>query len=528
MATVSTTLPSDGQTIDASDVNTPINAILSEFNGNIDDNNIKTGANINGAKLLAASVPGSALDTTLAGGWISGGLPAYSSATNNGNKSYDIVFASTVASLLSPGMRLRIDKTVAGNGFMGGLFNGSTHYFTKTSPTGTLSTVTNNFTIRADYEPTAYADGTITGRGDAAWNNGLELRTNSSGQVLCQVTNGSSANFRFVATHQSLPLNKKTAIAASWSSGTVVIYLDGVSVPVAPAVTGGTAPTTAGTGGDFSVGRRGASNTLYAPGYISNVAWFDAVLSAATIRQHMTYKLLGSETNCIGAWSLDNTAVNQQAPGTNDLTATGGVGYTARSPHGTLASTIDTSKAIALVMKVNGATATVQVPEGCTIPTSGGVSAVAYSTATSPFGFTLDKGRWKVSSRLRTNSVTTSNATYGAYQSGGYALTVPAGAWEVGHQHGALVNPTTTAVTFNISPTALTGLTVNTGFDASPFAIKITSPAAAETNNAATLSDQVSQSAAQTWVMYTIGATASASIQGAQATSEIYAIPAGI
>lgn len=43
MATVSTTLPSDGQTIDASDVNTPINAILSEFNGNIDDNNIKTG-----------------------------------------------------------------------------------------------------------------------------------------------------------------------------------------------------------------------------------------------------------------------------------------------------------------------------------------------------------------------------------------------------------------------------------------------------------------------------------------------------
>ena len=46
MGTVSTSLPSDGQTIDASDVNTPINAILSEFNGNIDDNNIKSGANI--------------------------------------------------------------------------------------------------------------------------------------------------------------------------------------------------------------------------------------------------------------------------------------------------------------------------------------------------------------------------------------------------------------------------------------------------------------------------------------------------
>lgn len=56
MGTVSTTLPSDGQTIDASDVNTPINAILSGINGNLDDDNIKTGANISGAKLADTSI----------------------------------------------------------------------------------------------------------------------------------------------------------------------------------------------------------------------------------------------------------------------------------------------------------------------------------------------------------------------------------------------------------------------------------------------------------------------------------------
>lgn len=131
MATVSTTLPSDGQTIDASDVNTPINAILSKFNGNIDNDNIKTGANINGAKLLASSLPGSSFDTTLAGGWIRGGLPAYSSATNNGNKSYVIVFASTVASLLSPGMRLRTTRTVTAPTLCADLEASSSQYFSE-------------------------------------------------------------------------------------------------------------------------------------------------------------------------------------------------------------------------------------------------------------------------------------------------------------------------------------------------------------------------------------------------------------
>lgn len=56
MGTVSTTLPSDGQTIDAADVNTPINAILSEFNGNIDNDNIKSAAAINGSKIADATI----------------------------------------------------------------------------------------------------------------------------------------------------------------------------------------------------------------------------------------------------------------------------------------------------------------------------------------------------------------------------------------------------------------------------------------------------------------------------------------
>lgn len=44
MGTVSLTLPSDGDTIDAADVNTPLNAIAAVINGSISDVNLATGA----------------------------------------------------------------------------------------------------------------------------------------------------------------------------------------------------------------------------------------------------------------------------------------------------------------------------------------------------------------------------------------------------------------------------------------------------------------------------------------------------
>lgn len=44
MGTVSVSLPSDGQTIDAADYNTPINTIVSEINGGLDENNLSDGS----------------------------------------------------------------------------------------------------------------------------------------------------------------------------------------------------------------------------------------------------------------------------------------------------------------------------------------------------------------------------------------------------------------------------------------------------------------------------------------------------
>ena len=56
MGTVNITTPSDGETIDAADVATPLNTIVNEINGNLDNANIASSAAISGSKLADDSV----------------------------------------------------------------------------------------------------------------------------------------------------------------------------------------------------------------------------------------------------------------------------------------------------------------------------------------------------------------------------------------------------------------------------------------------------------------------------------------
>jgi len=50
-----TNLPTDGETIDAADVNTDMQGLIDEFNGGIDNDNIADGANIAWTKLASTS-----------------------------------------------------------------------------------------------------------------------------------------------------------------------------------------------------------------------------------------------------------------------------------------------------------------------------------------------------------------------------------------------------------------------------------------------------------------------------------------
>ena len=493
---------------------------------------IKKFANQDGSLVTQAVRDALGLGTDAVGGWEPLGYTP-SAITHNGNRSYTLVYTGVnLASTVSENMKLRINKTVAGNGYMAGLMNGSSHYFTRTAAAplnGTLGTVTNNFTIEVEYQPTSYALGFICGRADAAANNGLGIRMDATGQVTVVIWSGGIANFRTVSTYQSLPLNKKTHIAASWTSGTVVVYFDGVSVPVAAAATGGTAPTTAGTGGDFSIGRLGAYTSSYANGYISNAAVFDAVLSAATIKQHATYKLLGSETNCIGAWSLDNTANDQSSAG-NNLTATGGVGYTAMTPHGQLGNGVETTKAVGLVMSCTYSTDTtmvVQVPEGVTIPTTGGISSVEFSTQANPFGWVSDKGRWEVGAVWKTAATQGAPVNGTWYNINSSQIAVPVGKWGVSTQyliHNSRIGTATLSVYSTLSTAN------NTESDNEMSAMYYSGPSASEIIGPVTRTKNYAFSTVTNLYLNlkTSDTTTNISFRGDTAATRITATPSGL
>lgn len=99
MATISVSLPSDGETIDAADYNTPINTIVTAINGNLDNANISTSAAIAGSKLADGAITNAKLSTAtgeLGGAWAS----------------YTPTFTNLSGGTLNYGKYMQIGKTV--------------------------------------------------------------------------------------------------------------------------------------------------------------------------------------------------------------------------------------------------------------------------------------------------------------------------------------------------------------------------------------------------------------------------------
>lgn len=534
MAQISLTLPSDGTTIEAADVNNPFNSILNEFNGNIDDNNIKSGANINGTKLLANSIAPVSLDANSRAGWRTGIMSAPNTVTALGNRSYSLVFNTTdLTGYLSAGMRLRTTRTTAAPNQCTTL-NGSTQYWVKSSPN--KMTFTDDFTVSAWVKLTAYSatDQSIVSKwnGTSGWRFSVDA---SSGQFTLWGYNAGSANFNCVRSYQSIPLNKWVHVAAQLdmstagtSTTTSYTMMDGVDIPCAK-LTGGTAPTALISAGNLEIGADNAGTRPFT-GKIAQVAVYNAKVTQATILASMHQTLTGSESSLASAYSFSNSVTDLNTTTPNDLSVGGGaaVATTADSPYGTQADgTISTTLDYGIIMKTafsTNTTLTVQVPEGCTIPTSGGVTSIAYSEHKMPYGLPAYTDKWRLQSLYRTTTTVTSNATYGTFSSGGWALTAPIGAWNMGYQSDLYSSVNTLSLYFNLSAgSALSGLTASLGNAASPFSTRSRSGAAAETNWHQTAVAPQTLSSATVYTMYTLGATTGAGVDGSAGLSEIFA-----
>lgn len=418
---------------------------------------------------------------TVGDGWYPS-LASFTSPIYLGNRSYQLTTSIDLTNVISIGMRFSTQRTVAAPTMCTSL-NGTTQYWSKSSPSG--MTFTDDFVVSAWVKLSRYGTaGTIVSRfnGTSGW----LLRIAADGTVRLVGFNAGAANQSYVNTYQSVPLNKWVHITAQLDMSTFTattttsyVMLDGVNVPCSVS-RAGTNPTALVQAGDFQVGGYNGATEPF-PGKIAQVGIFNAKVTQATMRGYISQGLSGTETSLVTAYSFNNS-INDLTANANNLTANGAAtANNVDSPFtqdasGVPGGTYD----YGIVTGINSTTMIVQVPEGCAIPTSGGIAGGRYSLQDVPFGFPLDPAKWSVT------VTSTSDVTYNAspvggtwYNNSGLKITLPIGAWHTRYKgnltyartaggSGATANATLSSTTNSETNTESTssvgvGVTFSTG-----------------------------------------------------------------
>lgn len=372
-------------------------------------------------------------------GWTAlGSIP--SSIIYNGNHSYDLTFTGIdLTGVLKPGVKGLTTRTTAAQAQATSL-NGTNQYFVKTSPTVNF---TDDYSAGAWIKLANYVGGSnqaIISRynGTSGW----ELSLANSGQVVIHGYNGGSGNVSYAISYQSVPLNKWVHVAAQLdmsaftaTTTTSYVMLDGVDVAVA-VIRAGTNPTALVQAGNLEIGSR---NTGAAPFGGKIVQAFVAPkITQANMKiiqnQGLTSALITS-LGIISAYSFDGVITDLNTTTANNLTAmNSATALNIDAPFGkqsddTNNTLLDYFISMKSVYSAGNTVATVQVPEGCTIPTSGTLASVSYSISDTPAGFPKHEGKWTISSLIRTSNnngaISTGNYTNIAF----WRLLLPAGDW---------------------------------------------------------------------------------------------------
>lgn len=385
-------------------------------------------------------------------GWTNlGSTPG--TVTANGNKSYSLVFNSTdLTDTLSPGMRLKLGRTVTAPTQCTDLESSSSQYYNDTSVSG--MTFTDDFACSAWVKIESYGTPmTIASRynGTSGW----YFLINSNGQVQMDGFNGGTINYSNVTSYSSIPLGKWVHVAAqldmsAFTATTTTSYtmIDGVNAPAVVA-RGGTNPTALVQAGNLEIGSTNGATQYFFDGKLAQVAIYSAKVTQATILASMNQALTGSETSLISAYSFSNSITDLNTSNANNLTANNSAVATATdSPFAqrsnlagsVTAGTTEYGIVTAATFSTN-TTVTVQVPEGSTIPTSGGVSAVSYSLNKTPYGFPSQRTKWMLFGMSRLDAYGATNGTYVNVNS--LQLSLPTGEWLISSKATVYLSVTT-------------------------------------------------------------------------------------
>lgn len=395
--------------------------------------------------------------------------------TYKGNRSYELVFNGVdYTQKFSEGMRLRAMRTVPAP-IRSLILNGTNQYMSRTSAVS-LGTFTDDFASGAWVYLTSYQNATIIGRfnGSSGW----QLAIDSSGRPVIIGYNANSANFSEVKAYQSIPLNKWVYVSAQLdmsaftaTTTTSYIMIDGVDVP-AVCARGGTNPTALVQAGDLQIGALNGSN--FFPGYIAQSWYSSAKVPQANIPGIISQGLTSAQisaNNIISAYSFDNTPNDLNISSGNNLTPQNSAGYVVDSPFAGGARSYDSAGlvehcavSIRPVFSTN-TTVTVQVPEGHSLPTTGGIVAISLSSQAKPYGFPSDISRWAVATLTQITAYQGAPVAATWYLPTQGKLILPAGSWKVniqgatyGDRGGAgLIDTEIALCTNNTSSTANTG-----------------------------------------------------------------------
>lgn len=341
-------------------------------------------------------------------------------SANNGSKEFAATTPFDLTGILSPGMKLKVSRSVTPPTQCAAFTSASSQYATKASPSGI--TFTGVFSCEAWVYLLSYTGQKqgVVGRTDAS-TGGFGLEIDASGRV--RVFYGASSSFTDFISYQSIPLNRWVHIAGvvtSVSGKTGVVYINGTAVTSFSSVT---AATTLAQTSNLSAGAHGAgvANTFF-NGYISESRIWSTNQTAANIQGNMAISLVGTESNLVFLGQF-NGNFNDATSNANNLTAqAGAIATQANNPYNA------TEYATIIAVSYSNPTTTVTVDCGTqnTIPNQT-LNTPYFSTSAMPFGLPANLRKYTRYVPIAANSTTTSTS---AVQANGLSitLTVPSGA----------------------------------------------------------------------------------------------------
>ncbi len=383
---------------------------------------------INGTLTVAGS--------SSAGGWtpISGTI---TSVTYNGNGSYTLGTSADNTASIPVGAKGRSARTVAAP-VQCALFNGSNNYLSKASPNG--MTFTDDFAAGKYVYLTSYPAVGFAYILQSRMNgtSGWTLYVMATGQIVLEAYNGGTANYSNVKSNQSVPLGRVVHIAAQLDMSaftatptTSYVMFDGQDVP-ATVSRSGTNPTSLVQAGNYEIGSQNGG-VFPLTGRMAQPFVTSAKVSQSNMRTIYSQGITPSDVtalNMVSAYTLSNSLTDLNTTNNNTLTNNNStnIAYAFAPWGGQAGGSISATYDHFTYMAVTPSSLTVQAANGCTIPTSGGVSALSYATVSSPYGFPNQKGKFQLLTVFR-NTAAQASPGFTTYNLGGMQLVAPVGTW---------------------------------------------------------------------------------------------------